>query len=412
MNPTALSSRCLAITLLMTCATAQEAGRPGPRRDDAEALARACNSFAADLYRELGATGQPTCSPGSAAITLCMLLTGARGDTADEIATSLHLPAELRGERLLRAAAELIATATATTTGDDPPEPVLRLSNDLWVQRDYELVPAFVAELRSGFRTAPHALDFRGDPEAARQTINRHVAEATNQRIKDLVAPGMIESLTRVVLSNAVWFKDAWEHPFAERGTGPTPFRLKDGQSVDVPTMQIVENFAYVATDTWQLAVLPFAHGRLRMEIAVPRDGATLGQAEDALLHGSNQRDLAAQRLHVWLPRFRVAATHRLGDALQALGVRAAFDPAAADFSGIEPRRELFVSAVVQKAWIQVDEHGAEAAAATALVLKAGSAARPSEPIDFRCDRPFAFALRDCATGLLWFVGRVDDPRQ
>lgn len=409
MNSTSPSAPLLAITLLLPLAAAQDAERPRLRADDAKLLASACNLFASDLHHQLATSGQPTCSPGSVAITLCMLLTGARGETADEIAKVLRLPDGLRGERLLRAAAELIARATATD--DEQREPVLRLGNDLWVQRDYELVPAFVAELRSGFRTEPHALDFRADPEAARQAINRHVAAATNQRIVDLLMPGTIEAATRVVLSNAVWFKDAWEHPFSERGTAPLPFRLADGASVDVPTMQVVEHFLYAANDVWQLAVLPFANDRLRMEIAVPRDGATLAQAEHALLVEANQRDLRAERLHVRLPRFRVAATHRLGEALQALGMRAAFDPAAADFTGVEPRRELFVGAVVQKAWIQVDEHGAEAAAATAVVLKAGSAARPAQPIDFRADRPFAFALRDCATGLLWFVGRVDDPR-
>ncbi len=381
---------------------------------DAQRLATACNQFAADLHGKLAASGSPTCSPASIAIALLMLLPGARGDTAKEIATVLHLPEDLRGERMHRAARDLLQGVGLMQNGspnrDVPPSPLV-ITNDLWVQQGFAVVPAYRDLLRSSFAAAQRDVDFAADAEVARQTINAHIAKATNDRIRDLLQPGMILPGTRVVLTNALWFKAAWEHTFWNKNTKDAPFTLADDSVVQVPTMRQTQVFGYADSDDWQVLMLPFASSGIVCEIVLPREGKPLATAEQALLGWTYRPTVQFERVDVELPRFQVAAAHRLSDALMALGLHAAFDGDRADFTGITTKEPLVIENVVHQTWIQVDEEGAEAAAATATVLKAGSAMPQGEPKLFHADRPFAFGLRDRQTGLLLFVGRVSDPR-
>ncbi|MCB9877654.1 MAG: serpin family protein [Planctomycetes bacterium] len=376
---------------------------------DLDRLTAACNRFAADLYARLREHGNPTCSPGSVAMALHMLLAGAGGETAAQIAKALHLPDDLRGERLRRAVDALITVSGKRAT--DGPE--MRLVNDLWVQDGYHLLPTFSQALRDDFHSPAQPIDFAADPGAARDRINRHIAEATNQRIPDLLPGDAIDELTRVVLTNALWFKGAWATPFRDGGTAPAPFHLTTdegaGEPVDVETMHVTELFALASDARWQCVVLPFANSPMQMEIMVPVGAATLAEAEDVLLAGAHLAALQHQRVHVALPRFGAVGKHDLPAALEALGVVDAFG-GRADFSPINGQHDLFVSQAVHRTWVEVDEAGAEAAAATAIVLKKRGMPH-GDPIDFRADRPFAFAIRDRGTGLCWFAGRVEDPR-
>ncbi|MBL8750681.1 MAG: serpin family protein [Planctomycetes bacterium] len=375
-------------------------------------LANACNRFARDMNHELADAGHPTFSPASVAITLLMLLPGARGDTAKEIADVLHLPPDLRDSRMNTAAVELLETVGIGVKRNPsrPGDGVFRMSNDLWAQSGYPIVPAFANTLRTTFAAASHDMDFAKDPEAARKTINAHVAKTTNGRIAELIPVGLLDSTTRVVLTNALWFKAPWVEPFHQSGTVDAPFTLADGTKVQVPTMNKRDDAAFVESDAWTMVSLPFDGVSIQCDFVVPKDGATIAAAEAALL-GDDWRKTKGESVTIALPRFRVRGEHSLAAALKALGIRLAFDPAQADFSGINEKRELFVDELVHQTWIAVDEEGAEAAAATATVWKAGAAAKPREPKVFKADRPFAFALRERGTGLLLFVGRVDDPR-
>lgn len=382
---------------------------------DAKRLATACNQFAADLHGKLAAAGHPTCSPGSIATTLLMLLPAARGATATELAEVLHLPADLRDERMHSAATELLQQAGLMSTGSprrDQPPALLSLSNDLWVQSGKPVAPAYVDLLRNSFGAAQWATDFEADAEAARTAINAHIAKATNQRIKELLAPGMILGSTRVVLTNALWFKARWEHPFWSKNTKEAPFTLASGTQVAVPMMYQAGFFAYTEDAAWQCLSMSFADSSIQCDILLPREGTPLAAAEAALLAGKYVATLRGERVQVRLPRFQVAATHRLAGALAALGLRRAFVTGDADFSGMGTGEPLVIDDIVHQTWIAVDEEGAEAAAATATVLKAGSAAPQGEPKVFTADRPFAFVLRDHRTGLVLFVGRVDNPSQ
>lgn len=375
---------------------------------DARRLASACNQFAADLHAQLGAAGSPTCSPGSIAIALLMLLPGARGDTATELATVLHLPEDLRGERMHEAAATLLREIGLGRT--EKPSPLV-ITNDLWVQTGHPLLAAYTDLLRGSFAAGSRQLDFRGDTEASRRFINAHIAKATNDRIRELLQPDMVLPSTRVVLTNALWFKARWEHAFWDRNTKDAPFTLADGTVVQVPTMQQTQQFSYAESDTWQGLSMPFADSTIQCEIVLPRPGESLATVERVMMAGSHLSALGGARVRVHLPRFTVTGSHGLKPALAALGLRAAFDPGRADFTGITADEPLVIDDVVHQTWIQVDEAGAEAAAATATELKAGSAMPSGEPKLFQADRPFAFGLRDRRTGLLLFVGRVTDPR-
>jgi serpin B len=385
------------------------AAQGGP--DDAKLLAAACNQFAADLHARLAASGDPTCSPASVAISLLVLLTGARGETATEIATALYLPAELRGARLHAATEHLLqATRRAPESTPGPADPALRIVNDVWAQARCPVDAGVAAILQRHFGASVRAIDFAADPEAARTRINAHVGEATEGRIRDLLAPGFVGDATRLVLANALWLCAPWQSRFA-RIPGDGSFMLADGSAVAVPMMGANDEFAYAAADGWQCVRLPFRDCGLVCDVVLPRAGAPLAAPEQAMLRGSCAAALRAVPVRVTLPRFRVAAAHCLRAHLAALGIRAAFDAARADLPIVAAEPRLSVDDIVHRTWIAVDEHGAEAAAATATLVLAGAAARPRPPEVFTADRPFAFAIRDVRTNLILFAGRVTDPR-
>ncbi|HEX5053108.1 MAG TPA: serpin family protein [Planctomycetota bacterium] len=405
--PAPTSARLL-FSLVLAAATAT-AQAPA---EDCLRLARCCNAFAADLVAKLPENAR-TCSPASISIALLMLLPGARGLTAAEIANVLHLPVDLRDERLSTAASQLLEQSGVVAGRNQArSEPAaLYLANDLWVQKGHALVDSYVALLHGSFGADRRSVDFAAAPDAARQTINAHVAEATHDRIRDLIPPGLLDESTRVVLTNALWFKAAWEHPFSKAATQDAAFHLADGTSADVPMMRIAESFQYAEAADWQFLSMPFAAAHICFEAMLPCAGQSLASAEHTLLTRGHEQAIGWQQVRVSLPRFRVAAGHFLREPLIALGMHDAFAPGAADFSAMDPQKQLVVDDLVHRTWIDVDENGAEAAAATAMVLKAGAAAPRGEPKLFVADRPFAFVLRDTRTGLVLFAGRVDDPR-
>lgn len=389
--------------ILSFFATALPSQTAEPARDarDHRVLADALNRFAADLHGRLAGTGNPTCSPASIAFALLMLLPGARDNTRDEIAKALRLPAELRGDALHQAAANLLRE-TAFEKGLD-----LRIANDFWGQLGHEFVPAYTELLQRSFASKPHTVDFRTDCDRARQQINRHIARVTNQRITELIPAGTLTSETRTVITNAIWYRGQWQHDFY-RPDEPGTFHITPDRAVAAPMMHLTKDLYYTESEAWQAVSLPFKDQAIAFELIVPRQGQSLETAERALVLGRHQNQRNARLVQVSMPAFRVRAEHRLHTALAALGIRDAFAVDRADFSGIDASQPLHLSEIVHATWIQVDEHGVEAAAATAGIL-AGAAIR-ERPTPLVADRPFAFGLRDRRTGLLLFVGRCTDP--
>jgi serpin B len=261
----------------------------------------------------------------------------------------------------------------------------LRITNDLWAQSGHAIVDAYATTLRRAFHAGCHAVAFRSDPDGVRQAINAHVAKATKDRIRDLLSAEHVTADTRVVLTNALWLKATWAEEFYNRATKPAPFTLASGERVEVPMMRRTGHHGYAETADWQCLVMAFRGGELVCEVMLPRAGKSLALAEQVLLTGAHRRGIASARVAVHLPRFRVESGAGLRATLAAMGLRTTFVPMVADFTGVSPEGQLVVGDVVHRAWIDLNEDGVEAAAATAAAMTVGSAmpAKEQPPIPF-----------------------------
>jgi serpin B len=252
-------------------------------------------------------------------------------------------------------------------------------------------------------------LDFENAPEASRVTINDWVSEQTEDRIEDLIPQGVIDALTRLVLTNAIYFNAAWDNPFEPGLTADGTFHLLDGGKVSVPMMRQTKSLGYARDEGVQAVELPYDGQELSMVVLLP-DAGEFEAFENTLDAGRVDaivKDISYRQIALSLPRFEVESDFSLVDALTAMGMPDAFT-GAADFSGMTGSRDLFIAEVVHKAFVSVDEAGTEAAAATAVVME--KMAMPEEPVEVTVDRPFVFLIRDLETGVVLFVGRVVDP--
>jgi serpin B len=375
----------------------------------ARVAAAADDAFGADLYRVLSPAADNTVfSPVSIAAALRLALIGARGETAAQIAAALHLTgpeAAAGGLRLLSAA--------VGQAGDDTGAVTFRAPNTMWVQAGLPLEPSFTSQIQDAAAVIVRQADFRAEPEAARTEINRLIAEQTANKITGLLGPGTVSPLTRLVLASAVYLKAAWATPFPGSATRDAPFHPDGdggGPALTVRMMRLTASLPYVRGPGYQAVLLPYQAGRLAMAVVLP-DGPLpaltprlAGRGVGGLL-----QEAARQRVALALPKFRQRAAFGLVPALRQLGIEAAFTDRA-DFSGITPAEPLSISAVVHQAYIDVDEQGTEAAAATAITMRPMAAIRQPEPVTMTVDRPFLFAIIDTASGLPLFLGQVVRP--
>lgn len=370
------------------------------------------NRFALELYGRLVSAAPEEnlfFSPYSVSTVFAMTYGGARGNTAAQIARTFCFPAS--GDDFHRTFSRL--NETITTSGKSSP---LRfyVANSLWPQEGYPLLKEYLELTEKYYRAKPTLLDYRGDPEEARRTINDWVAEKTEQKIKDLLKPGSLDGLTRLVLANAVYFKGEWEGRFDKERTADGPFFPLSGPAVQVPFMTQHRNLGYGEEDGFRIVELPYAGKELSMVIALPgnRDGLPLLEqrlTEEKFLEWVKR--LQSREVIVYLPRFKVTAEFRLDGTLSAMGMPDAFSPERADFSGMDgnPRR-LFIGMAVHKAYVDVNEEGTEAAAATAVGMRLSS--MPVSPPVFRADHPFFFAIVHKKTETILFAGRIMNPRK
>lgn len=365
------------------------------------------HDFAADLWRRMASqNGNLAVSPASVWVALGMTYGGARGQTATEMQSALHfgLPdPELH---------EAFASQLAAWRAADSPGAALKVANRLFGERSSHFEPAFLALTRDRYGAPLEPVDFIGAADASRVRINDWVAGRTNDRIRDLIPEGALDDTTRLVLTNAVWFKGKWLHEFDADATRPGAFRIAPGRTVQVPLMAQSGDFAMGASDGASVLELPYQGDRLVMDVVLPDDADGLSALESRLDGATLARLLAAPRpageVDVTLPRFRIAgATVALNDPLAAMGMPTAFDEQAADFSGMSTEERLHISRVLHKTFVEVNEEGTEAAAATAVVMAIESAAMSRS---FRADHPFLFIIRDKVSGSLLFLGRVADP--
>lgn len=386
-------------------------GRPAAAGNRVEPPGAAGNAFAFDLHRRLAGEkdgGNLFFSPYSIYSALAMTGAGAAGETAAQLAAALRQPA--LDETVNPALGEMLAGIAARGTG----ETRFDTANALWGQQDYSFRPAYLRQVERHYGGKLENVDFRADPEAVRRQINAWVADRTADRIEDLIGQGVLDRMTRLVLTNAVYFLGRWANPFDPGRTAEETFTLAGGEEVVVPMMNLGEDFRYFRAGDVQGVELPYTGGDFSMVVVRPDCTAGLPEIRRTLDAATLERWLAAARrqpVELGLPRFTLRDQLGLETALAAMGIEDAFRPEKADFSGMTGNRELFISAVIHQAFAAVDEEGTEAAAATAVVMRLTSVREPVAPVVFRADQPFLFLIRDRRTGLVLFLGEVSDPR-
>jgi len=378
---------------------------------DAALAADAINDFGLELLRRATPGGEnAVLSPASIVLALAMARTGARGETASEIDQVFRNVASDEHASWLNALDSALATRSGTfkDRANEDAEVLLRIANQSFAQGDFPWEPDYLDALAARFGSGLRLVDFIRDAEGARLDVNAWVAERTEGRIPELLPQGSVDAMTRLVLVNAIYLKAAWLSPFDEKVTRSGSFHRLDGSSIDVPMMHGTFGARYAEGDGWQAVELPYVGRQLAMMVVLPDELP----AFEAALDGASLEKIAAaledERIALSFPRFGIESKLTLNDVLGAMGMPLAFDPDRADFSGITPVDDLYISGVIHQANIDVDEEGTEAAAATAVVM--GIVSMPPEPIPLAVDRPFLFALRDVETGAILFLGRVVEP--
>ncbi len=395
------------LIVLAACAglAVPAAGQPPKLNPDAATLVKDNTAFALDLYRELAQKdGNLFFSPYSISTALAMTYAGARGETAAQMARTLHF--SLGQDRLPPAFADLIRHLNAARGRKYQ----LVTANRLWGQKDYGFLPDFLKLTEVSYGAGLKQVDFIGATEQARKAINAWVEEQTKNKIKELIPPGVLIVDTRLVLTNAIYFKAAWQTPFNPKSTAPGPFHVAADRQVKVPLMHGSMQTNYTRTPTFEALELPYEQRDLSMVVLLPKEGTTLAAFEKGLTSESLSavlRKLSDHQVQVSLPKFKVTAEFMLKPALAKMGMPLAFDRSRADFSGMSTQDRLYISHVIHKAFVDVNEAGTEAAASTAVVIKRESAPPPAT---FRANRPFVYLIRHNRTGSILFLGRVADP--
>ncbi len=382
-------------------------------------VVQANTQFGLDLYQQLRAQSEDNLffSPYSISLALAMTEAGARGETREEMDRVLgfDLP-QGRLHPAMNALDLAVRAAPPTEMDEEEREKAFQLSiaNSVWGQEGYPFEQAYLDLLAEQYGAGLRLADYANDPEAAREAINRWVSEETREKIQDLIPERAITTATRLVLANAIYFKAGWRHPFDPESSRPAEFTRADGSTSDVWMMADSGYYSYASGDGWQALALPYVGGKASMVVLLPDSGRLVEFEEqlDADVLGSILGQMEMQDAIVYFPRFRFDSSFELAKTLEQMGMVLAFDPDQADFNGMAATDELYISRVVHKATVDVDEAGTEAAAATAVIAAAGAAPDEQEPVVFRADRPFLFLIREDSTGTILFLGRVMQPEE
>lgn len=385
---------------------------PSVPEGDAPTLVEGNNAFALDLYRTLSSRdGNLVLSPYSISLALAMTYAGARGETESQMATTLHYT--LAPDQLHPAfnSLDLGLSERGSPQVKDAQPMQLDLANAVWAEQTYPFVQDFLDLIAYNYGAGIYLADFIHQYESVRREINGWVSDRTHARIKDLLPEGVLDTDTRMVLVNAIYFKADWDRTFDPNSTSDAPFHLLDGSQASVRMMHDERSgLLYVQGDGYQAIELAYVGETAAMDILLPDEGNFEG-FESGLGPARMQEILAAMQprfVMLGLPKFTFSSDFNLSDTLASMGMPDAFDGDRADFSGMTSRRDLYISNVVHKAFVAVDEKGTEAAAATAVIMGVTSAPMPE--VTLTIDRPFIFFIRDTVSGQILFMGRVLNP--
>jgi len=416
MNPIIAAAPLLLVFLLSTSASGSI--------DDiqAEKLAQSQNAFATDLYAQLHQNpGNLFFSPQSIATALSMTFIGSKGDTATEMAKVLHLQdllSDNQNTTLALRSLVLEAYAKQWKLFNEPLQDglELHLANGLWVKANYPLNSEFIKAITESFKGSLEPVDFSNEI-AARKKITGWVSDQTSDKIQNLIGPNAITPDTRLVLTNAIYFKAAWESQFRKEESRQEKFHVSLNKDVDAEMMKQTHFFGLAELEGFKLLVMPYKGGEASMLVLLPDKVDGLADLE---------KSLSAENLASWLeksrsvrvalsfPKFKNTSTLNLNNTLITLGMKKAFIVGQADFTGIAnvPAEPLYIGLVTHKAFVDINEEGTEAAAATAVNIRAGAVMRPAEPFPFVADHPFVYVIRSNRTGNILFMGRLTDPTE
>jgi len=406
---------CVATLLWVFISTRPETPIPFTASSEVKSTVDSNTAFALDLYQKLKEQpGNLFFSPFSISTSLAMTYAGARGQTEAEMAKAIHF--DLNQTNLPAAFSELMARMNRIQRWN---RIMLKTANSLWCQQDYQFTEAFLNVAHQYYGAEARQVDFRNSAPAANE-INGWVEHRTNRKIKDAVSPDQFTDLTRLVLCNAIYFKGKWQHQFKVRDTKPDVFHVTTNETVTVPVMSQKAHFKTARSDddSVELLELPYSGTDLSMVILLPQIEHPSPDIEHPGLSDLEQK-LTADNLRVWLarldqasphetwvtlPRFTTAQSFDLVETLQSLGMTSAFGDGA-DFSGMDGTTNLYISDVIHKAFVEVNESGTEAAAVTLSL-----ALSRSMPGRFIVDHPFIFLIRENGSGSILFIGRIVDP--
>ena len=392
----------------------EEHGTPSATASELANLVNGNSAFAFDLYRALAeGEGNIFFSPYSISLALAMTYAGARGETERQMADTMHYLLPQGGLHAAFNHLGLRLASRGSTLDSEDAGFRLNMANAVWGQRGYGFLEEFLDVLAEHYEAGVRPVDFEGAPEESRVRINEWVAGQTEDRVRDLIPPGIINPGTRFVLTNAIYFKARWLHTFDENATRTQPFHLLDGRAVDMPMMSERALFGYASGKGYQAVDMPYyLNGELSMTLLLPDEGR-FREFEDSLDAQVVRRilaDLDTQNVLLTMPKFGFESDFRLDKTLEKMGMPNAFNHGNADFSGIDGRSCpgicLVIAAVLHKAFVSVDEEGTEAAAATAVIGE--RLGLLPEPVRVTADRPFIFLVRDRPTGTVLFLGRVE----
>jgi len=377
-------------------------------KDELIEVSTSTNAFALELYKRIVIPNDNLFfSPYSIYTVFAMVYGGVRGNTATQMERAFHFP--ICGKELHEYVGRLSGVIDgAGATGSIK----LNIANSLWPQDGYPFLKEYLDMTERYYKAKISPLDFQKDSEGARKTINSWVEEKTEQKIVDLLKPGMINPLNRMVLVNAIYFKGDWQSKFDKNTTQETQFFLLSGDAVKVPLMTNRQRYGYSDFPDAQILELPYAGKDVSILVVLPKKKDGLPEIEK---HLSQERlkewvdSMRKREIIVYLPRFKTTSEFRLDQVLTSMGMTDAFDPGKADFSGMDGKKNnLFIGMAIHKAYVDVNEEGTEAAAATAVGIRTTS--MPAPPPVFRADRPFLFMIRHNSTGAILFMGRVVNP--
>jgi serpin B len=368
------------------------------------------NKFAFRLYKELKSDSDKNLfySPFSISTALAMVYTGARYETAQQISQTMNFPLEGKFHSDFKQLLNRLNEGTESKIK-------LNIANGLWAQKDFKFLDSYFDIVKSNFFSELKNVDFvdNTEREKSRKDINTWVEQKTNDKIKDLLSQGDLDSMTKLILVNAIYFYGDWETPFKKSATARKDFFLFNKNQVVVPFMNEQEIYNYYEDSKIKAIEIPYKDNKASMVIFLPNKKNGITEFEKSFDYKYYLNIIAAfqsDKVRLSLPKFQTTYKINLGTVLSQMGMPLAFSPNGADFSGMTGKRDLCISKVIHQAFINVDEKGTEAAAATAVVMRATAVRMPAEPKIFNADHPFIFILKDNTTGTILFLGKIMNP--